>query len=402
MSLVSTPTGLLAGKVCIDRHFEPAAELTLPLPPLSLEYSQALTFDQLLALMGKGEFPGFREAPIDFPPTFKYDVDLGSKAGKRKTVRRAIRKLNKERRALREWRKATGRNASRDDVGVVVDESEIEAENEGEGDDHTSFASTGLAVLSCTDDGEFSSSEEGDEGDADEVTVSSAAVVAKNTAKNARGEHGAISEMICSAQHHPAARMAKAKWRSLLSHKDNESPGCKENELVAGAVKQAGSPSKRGSASSSSPSPEKPSQPRLSTNFPPRCAPSKDATGEMLDRLATESTSTPPPAIAIEPPNDNTPLAPTPDLPVILRRIPSPEKSSLRPSFTRGTSSYTPVSVTSGTGAEQGPGKSNHSDKSTKREDSSDECDDDVPRPGRYDTSPKKRVPSWYADDLKT
>jgi hypothetical protein len=40
------------------------------------DYSQALTFDQLLKLMKAGakEFSGFKEAPIDFAPTFKYDV----------------------------------------------------------------------------------------------------------------------------------------------------------------------------------------------------------------------------------------------------------------------------------------------------------------------------------------
>ncbi|EAU85326.2 hypothetical protein CC1G_07596 [Coprinopsis cinerea okayama7 len=40
------------------------------------DYAQALTFDQLLKLMNAGakEFAGFKEAPINFPPTFKYDV----------------------------------------------------------------------------------------------------------------------------------------------------------------------------------------------------------------------------------------------------------------------------------------------------------------------------------------
>ncbi len=39
------------------------------------EYTQAFEFDQLNALMKKGTlFEGFHEAPINFPPTFKYDV----------------------------------------------------------------------------------------------------------------------------------------------------------------------------------------------------------------------------------------------------------------------------------------------------------------------------------------
>jgi hypothetical protein len=40
-----------------------------------IDYAQALTFDQLKDLMDKQEaFVGFQEGPIDFPPTFKYDV----------------------------------------------------------------------------------------------------------------------------------------------------------------------------------------------------------------------------------------------------------------------------------------------------------------------------------------
>ncbi len=40
-----------------------------------LEYAQALAFDQLYNIMRNGQaFVGFREAPINFPPTFKYDV----------------------------------------------------------------------------------------------------------------------------------------------------------------------------------------------------------------------------------------------------------------------------------------------------------------------------------------
>ncbi|KAF6759917.1 hypothetical protein DFP72DRAFT_805883 [Ephemerocybe angulata] len=40
------------------------------------DYAQALGFDQLLRVMKDGakEFNGFKEAPINFPPTFKYDV----------------------------------------------------------------------------------------------------------------------------------------------------------------------------------------------------------------------------------------------------------------------------------------------------------------------------------------
>lgn len=52
------------------------------LEPFS-EYVQALEFDELKAIMTKGAFfDGFREAPITFPPTFKYDVSRHSKRRK--------------------------------------------------------------------------------------------------------------------------------------------------------------------------------------------------------------------------------------------------------------------------------------------------------------------------------
>lgn len=57
---------------------------TLSLP----EYEQALAFDQLYNLMRNGQaFVGFHEAPIHFPPTFKYDV-LRTLKSKRKRPKR--------------------------------------------------------------------------------------------------------------------------------------------------------------------------------------------------------------------------------------------------------------------------------------------------------------------------
>lgn len=56
---------------------------------IHLEYAQAQEFDQLRNIMKRGEaFVGFREAPINFPPTFKYDV-LRTLKGKK--ARRRLR-----------------------------------------------------------------------------------------------------------------------------------------------------------------------------------------------------------------------------------------------------------------------------------------------------------------------
>ncbi|KAI9440125.1 DNase I-like protein [Lactarius indigo] len=53
------------------------------------EYAQALAFDQLYNIMRNGHaFVGFREAPINFPPTFKYDVLRTIKHKHKNTKRR--------------------------------------------------------------------------------------------------------------------------------------------------------------------------------------------------------------------------------------------------------------------------------------------------------------------------
>ncbi|KAG9315086.1 hypothetical protein JVU11DRAFT_4198 [Chiua virens] len=60
----------------------------LRIPPA--DYTQALEFDQLKQLMGtNSEFSGWSEAPINFPPTFKYDVVSRSKTKRRRTRRRS-------------------------------------------------------------------------------------------------------------------------------------------------------------------------------------------------------------------------------------------------------------------------------------------------------------------------
>ncbi|KAH9945499.1 DNase I-like protein [Epithele typhae] len=53
------------------------------------EYEQALEFDQLRKVMAYGTaFAGFNEAPINFPPTFKYDVLRTLKRSRQKSFKR--------------------------------------------------------------------------------------------------------------------------------------------------------------------------------------------------------------------------------------------------------------------------------------------------------------------------
>ena len=64
----------------------------------SIEYAQALAFDQLKNLMENGQaFVGFREGTIDFPPTFKYDVLRTLSLNRRHRRHGSSRKYQEER-----------------------------------------------------------------------------------------------------------------------------------------------------------------------------------------------------------------------------------------------------------------------------------------------------------------
>lgn len=98
------PSSILSNPTMFNPSLTPSfRSFPSPLPPLSLcsrpqsstdptlplpEYEQALAFDQLYNLMRNGQaFVGFHEAPIHFPPTFKYDV-LRTLKSKRKRPKR--------------------------------------------------------------------------------------------------------------------------------------------------------------------------------------------------------------------------------------------------------------------------------------------------------------------------
>ncbi|KAJ7637593.1 inositol polyphosphate phosphatase [Mycena polygramma] len=90
------------------------------------DYAQALTFDQLRQLMQRGTaFVGFNEAPIDFPPTFKYDV-LRTIKSKRKS------RSDRWRTPAERARRLTEVDEQHDLEEVDGEESDKEGEGEAE------------------------------------------------------------------------------------------------------------------------------------------------------------------------------------------------------------------------------------------------------------------------------
>ncbi|EPQ54309.1 hypothetical protein GLOTRDRAFT_111629 [Gloeophyllum trabeum ATCC 11539] len=157
------------------------------------EYEQALAFDQLRNIMQNGHaFDGFHEAPINFPPTFKYDV--------LKTIKRSKKKGH-------------SRVSSKDSaISRAVDElPEVE---EKDGDDQD----------------EHDADEEDERGDAESLAPSywSSAMGSRKTAGDDESDEDAPPATPSRPAHSTgnlvqklsivtAAHKAKSKWKALIS-----------------------------------------------------------------------------------------------------------------------------------------------------------------------------------------
>jgi len=159
---------------------------------LQTEFAQAQEFDQLRQIMKSGEaFVGFKERPIDFPPTFKYDVLRTIK--QKKTL-----KANSSKHTL---------------VLSEVEERKGAAEDEPEqeGGDSVSLLSSAWAsnLSRMTSRSGTSSSESGKTEEKDKET-DIAAVNAQLNANEANEGSSGVSGIF------QAAHRAKVKWSNLV------------------------------------------------------------------------------------------------------------------------------------------------------------------------------------------
>ncbi|KAJ6577235.1 Endonuclease/exonuclease/phosphatase [Mycena capillaripes] len=167
------------------------------------DYAQALGFDQLQNLMQSGKaFVGFNEAPIDFPPTFKYDV---------------LRTIKSKRRSkLDRWRTPGERTHRLTEVDEHADEHDPE-DVDGE-------------------DGEESDKDGEGEGEAEATSLSSSVWTSMHSRRGTDGDddyfHPSPSSNAVSNFSSPGSRVsisaaafkAKTKWLSLLSPASPHSP----------------------------------------------------------------------------------------------------------------------------------------------------------------------------------
>ncbi|KAF9466458.1 Endonuclease/exonuclease/phosphatase [Collybia nuda] len=175
------------------------------------EYAQALAFDQLKRLMENGEaFVGFQEGPIDFPPTFKYDVLRTIKGTKR-------RKSKVDRRKHLEDKSSRLTEVEEKELAELENE-DAEEEGEREGEEAASMGSSiWTSIHSKT------GTEHGVDDDDDDYFHASPSMQTMSTS---------ASKISLAAA--AAAHKAKAKWLSLLSPSSvappTKSPRVKQNE----------------------------------------------------------------------------------------------------------------------------------------------------------------------------
>ncbi|KAI0312672.1 hypothetical protein OF83DRAFT_1144919 [Amylostereum chailletii] len=170
------------------------------------EYAQALAFDQLFNIMRNGQaFVGFREAAINFPPTFKYDV-LRTLKHKRKTSN------PKTHAAIQEASEHDQDGESAEEPKPSRSSSEEDDETHGEG---ASLMSSAFSKKTGEHDREASVDSEDDVeefSEANLIPATPAIPLTPKLARRATSAKGIVKHISVSA-----AQKAKLKWLELLS-----------------------------------------------------------------------------------------------------------------------------------------------------------------------------------------
>ncbi|CDO74365.1 hypothetical protein BN946_scf184355.g13 [Trametes cinnabarina] len=211
------------------------------------DYEQALEFDQLRKVMASGDaFAGFHEAPIHFPPTFKYDVKRSRhrsfkrppskpvSAVRHEKLLTEVAEQEQENKELQDGRASPPQRASSPQNG----DEEGEQEQDGEAASVVSSAWTSVRSRRTTDPDP--------EADEDiENSPPSTGFLSQSPSNNASSGHLVHKVLAVTAAH-----KAKEKWVSLWSAATSpSSPGGKRRHRWRQSWASAKSPtqSRRGS-----------------------------------------------------------------------------------------------------------------------------------------------------------
>ncbi|EJD06622.1 DNase I-like protein [Fomitiporia mediterranea MF3/22] len=177
------------------------------------DYDQALSFDQLRGVMRRGEaFVGFNEAPIRFPPTFKYDVMKTLKRDKSN----ATQDTGKSRGNKRWVGHRSNQNLSEvretdNELSVPLTDGHDRGGSLDAEDDNGSFVSTALTGMSMQT--RTTANGESDDNDGFYVRAKSPGFSTKSKDEEALFVANNAAHKLFLAK---AAMKAKEKWLSML------------------------------------------------------------------------------------------------------------------------------------------------------------------------------------------
>ncbi|GJE85589.1 EEP domain-containing protein [Phanerochaete sordida] len=298
------------------------------------EYGQALAFDQLRKVMQSGEaFVGFNEAAIDFAPTFKYDVLRYKRSKHSKSMKRLSRAPGSESQSHEKMLTEIEETPAAGHLDEDREDRDDRSDGEQEYDgEAASVASTAYSV------GQSKYTMDADDDERDDYFYG---------APSPRATHS-VGNLIHKSAATAAVHKAKAKWMSLINPSTSSSPGTP-----------------------------------LFKRFKHK---------HHDEHRFSRNTISPPPALPSPPLTASLPNSPPPEFRA-LTFPPTPGQDDIGSGQHDDKLLMPPRSLDSSKAGGVALSARAQSTKSTERVDEQDEDEEQVQ--GVYDTSHKKRVPSW-------
>ncbi|KAI0784455.1 hypothetical protein C8Q75DRAFT_778933 [Abortiporus biennis] len=193
------------------------------------EFAQAFAFDQLHRAMESGEaFQGFHEAPINFPPTFKYDVLRTIKRGKSQMSRSSSRRTQKPPpidliphtkllSEIEEQEREAKESVDHEHEVIVVDDDDDE-DGDGDGDGEGGNEAASLASTIWTSVGsKYTVEVEDADRDREEQDEEDESFPTTTTPSTRASASASTTNLVHKLWTATAANKAKNKWVSLIS-----------------------------------------------------------------------------------------------------------------------------------------------------------------------------------------
>ena len=167
------------------------------------DYPQALEFDQLRGLMKDGRFSGFSEGLVNFPPTFKYDVQYQHRGHRHHLgVRKAIRRTKDQ------FRKRDARDQDSEEEGDAANDAH---DSTNMAEDRQSIASSVVGSSLCS--GSINNTSESDFADLGDENAPALLNMIENSKSPSSGPAGTVYHLT----HGPMVQKARSTWLALMA-----------------------------------------------------------------------------------------------------------------------------------------------------------------------------------------